>query len=752
MKQSTIEKLQNLAVSMQLVTVEDMQKHSIPQLVTMIANKMNELIQEVYRFEGDVSDVVKTQNDNIQYLLGEGLHLEVATVFENWMNDGTFDTLINQSAFKKVNDRIDETNAQLTTKAKSSDVVLKGKATLNDFDEGTRALIQGLGSGETNINAVLGDGNIVSDNIDCKAVKMRHLDSIVCGKNKYNHRSSIDGYYVDTNGSIVKDEQFIVSDYILVEPNTRYYKTNERPYALYNRELQCVGGGMSSDITTTADTVYMRISIKKEGDFTKPEKTYLILSSDEKRFEPYYEEFKTPKKLIVTNDDVEDNTLDGKAIRENTISPDKIIGLLPTGNLFLHAEDVIDGRYAYELNGVLSTLANPNYCYFIYEVEANTTYSCTSGRFIVQLSADKKTVLKSLEDRTTFTTVDNACYVAISFNFVTFPKAQYKFVKGNELNVGNTKVYDIEWLAKQETELDIALTKKLTIQKGKEFKLYFKNVIPNYDDYNIECICTKGSQYKDYWVYSSDIAETFTFTINVYKDNVLVAFKTTTISNKDITVPANKTMLFIGDSTTNQEHYPLNFKELTESNITLIGTRGTNVKHEGYSGWTSNALVNTPLQSGVENKFHDGTRFNFSYYMTNNNIGSVDYVTIHLGINDIFGKYTPTSIINNINHMVDSIIEYNNTIKISIVVTIPPTSKDDVFGLVYGCQRPRWMYLNDYFKTVCELIKYFDNDSRVTLIPTHYAMDCDKDYIDAVHPNQSLGYPKMAQTLYSNVF
>lgn len=114
MKQSTIEKLQNLAVSMQLVTVEDMQKHSIPQLVTMIANKMNELIQEVYRFEGDVSDVVKTQNDNIQYLLGEGLHLEVATVFENWMNDGTFDTLINQTALKQVNDRIDKTNAQLS--------------------------------------------------------------------------------------------------------------------------------------------------------------------------------------------------------------------------------------------------------------------------------------------------------------------------------------------------------------------------------------------------------------------------------------------------------------------------------------------------------------------------------------------------------------------------------------------------------------------------------------------------------------
>ena len=44
MKQGTLEKIQNLAVSLQLVTVEDMRKHSLPQLVTMIANKLNELM------------------------------------------------------------------------------------------------------------------------------------------------------------------------------------------------------------------------------------------------------------------------------------------------------------------------------------------------------------------------------------------------------------------------------------------------------------------------------------------------------------------------------------------------------------------------------------------------------------------------------------------------------------------------------------------------------------------------------------
>ena len=106
--------IQELAKRMGLVTVEDMCQYTIAQLVVKIANKVNELVNEVWRFETDVQEVLKTQNENIQYLLGEGLHLEVENIFDGWVQDGTFDTLINQSALKRVNDRIDETNAQLS--------------------------------------------------------------------------------------------------------------------------------------------------------------------------------------------------------------------------------------------------------------------------------------------------------------------------------------------------------------------------------------------------------------------------------------------------------------------------------------------------------------------------------------------------------------------------------------------------------------------------------------------------------------
>ena len=102
--------IQELAKRMGLITVDDMCQYTIAQLVVMVANKVNELVGEVWRFETDVQEMLKTQNENIQYLLGEGLHLEIGNIFDGWVQDGTFDVLINQTALKKANDRIDMTN------------------------------------------------------------------------------------------------------------------------------------------------------------------------------------------------------------------------------------------------------------------------------------------------------------------------------------------------------------------------------------------------------------------------------------------------------------------------------------------------------------------------------------------------------------------------------------------------------------------------------------------------------------------
>ena len=153
--------IRELAKRMGLITVENMCHYTIAQLVYMVANKVNELVDEVWRFETDVQETLKTQNENIQYLLGEGLHLEVGNIFDGWIQDGTFDTLINRSALKKVNERIDETNAQLSQKASEVDLAVERLR----IDQLTK-----LEAGSTTGDAELIDGRIGTDGITYDSV------------------------------------------------------------------------------------------------------------------------------------------------------------------------------------------------------------------------------------------------------------------------------------------------------------------------------------------------------------------------------------------------------------------------------------------------------------------------------------------------------------------------------------------------------------------------------------------------------
>ena len=125
--------IRELAKRMGLITVEDMCQYTIAQLVVKVANKVNELVGEVWRFETDVQEIVKTQNEKIQYLLGEGLHLEVENIFNRWIQDGTFDILINQTALKKVNDRIDTIEVDVKNFGAKGDGVTYDSDSIQEF-------------------------------------------------------------------------------------------------------------------------------------------------------------------------------------------------------------------------------------------------------------------------------------------------------------------------------------------------------------------------------------------------------------------------------------------------------------------------------------------------------------------------------------------------------------------------------------------------------------------------------------------
>ncbi|MRX70841.1 DUF2479 domain-containing protein [Bacillus lacus] len=81
-------------------------------------------------------------------------------------------------------DQLQSVNVQLAQKANQSDVIRKGYGTLNDFDEPTRATIQGLAPGQ--INAVLGERNVKTPNLDDKAVTQGKTSFAKQGKNKFD--------------------------------------------------------------------------------------------------------------------------------------------------------------------------------------------------------------------------------------------------------------------------------------------------------------------------------------------------------------------------------------------------------------------------------------------------------------------------------------------------------------------------------------------------------------------------------------
>ena len=100
-----VSKITDIAIKLNLITADDICQYSVVELVYKIINKVNEVIE-----------VIGIQNDDIQYLLNEGMPEEVMAHFNKILNDGTLETFINQTVLSNINKKVDDTNKALQTK------------------------------------------------------------------------------------------------------------------------------------------------------------------------------------------------------------------------------------------------------------------------------------------------------------------------------------------------------------------------------------------------------------------------------------------------------------------------------------------------------------------------------------------------------------------------------------------------------------------------------------------------------------
>lgn len=219
----------------------------------------------------------------------------------------------------------------------------------------------------------------------------------------------------------------------------------------------------------------------------------------------------------------------------------------------------------------------------------------------------------------------------------------------------------------------------------------------------------------------------------------------------------NCTALIIGDSTVDFDTMTasmLNYFTQKGKTLTLLGTlgdgSGTN-KNEGRAGWKATDYLTDKQYNGVVNPFYNSSTqtFDFSYYMTNQNYSSVDFVIIQLGINDLYNSditvIEPTWAA--IQTMISSIRTYSNSVK--IILNLPTTPNSD--------QSKHSVFLPLYFNRVARYNQYVQNKvatlyntSAVRCSYCHLILDPDTDIRDNVHPTTA-GFEKMALEIVNQI-
>ena len=179
-----INELLKNVMNLGIITEDDVKRLTAIELMMLIIERTNGLLNHVEMIDDKLVNLL----ENVRTTTIEELN--------KWNQDGTFDVLINQSALKKVNDRIDETNARLTQKANEIDV-LHLRDRLNEFeDSGVSAeAIQ------NKITSMVENGTI-----SLNVVSKDMTNFMETGKNKFNKDDVVVGH-IDETGSIYNEDE-----------------------------------------------------------------------------------------------------------------------------------------------------------------------------------------------------------------------------------------------------------------------------------------------------------------------------------------------------------------------------------------------------------------------------------------------------------------------------------------------------------------------------------------------------------------
>ena len=183
-----IDNINALKTAINEISVYDLNTYTAIELYYRIANKLNEVISELLRYEIAVSEQVVEQNNCLQYLLNEGLTNEVVNKINKMVSDGTMASIINNNVFTDINNRMDNLEAKTNTDINNLQSEKRDKnvkITKNDIDitsDNTKIGLLQLSqevhnalSGNASVSPTITDGSVTTEKIANNSISMNKL-------------------------------------------------------------------------------------------------------------------------------------------------------------------------------------------------------------------------------------------------------------------------------------------------------------------------------------------------------------------------------------------------------------------------------------------------------------------------------------------------------------------------------------------------------------------------------------------------
>jgi hypothetical protein len=332
--------------------------------------------------------------------------------------------------------------------------VTKGSGTLNDFDETTRAILQGLQPGQ--INAVLGKGNVLNENYKKDSITLDKMKFIKRPANEdvFYNKEVISGYILNhLDGKLTVNASYFTTIYMEVEELSKYYvgyKTtnvaiNIQRFCFYDQnEVFLSYGGNQSYFDTPTGCKYVKLSISisrlVDLDKLKVQKNGLTLIG---AYE-VNEDIKIPR-----YETLKDNSVGNGQYQKDSITVDKIGFIKRQTNEDVFYNKVVKSNIALNVSG--EETVNASQCTTEFLVVEELTKYCLgkiSDNAVINIQTyafytEDKVFISYSGNQNNFTTPAGCKFVRLSLaitwasqiNNIKLQKGQLSTIEPFELNI-----------------------------------------------------------------------------------------------------------------------------------------------------------------------------------------------------------------------------------------------------------------------------------------------------------------------------